>query len=230
MRQLRTFGDNRTLSYCTFFGAVPETKDHCPSRIFLDEPYPENLPVVPSCLKCNNDFSIDEEYVACLISCVFNGTTQPNEISRPKIQRILNQKPSLLKRIELQSKKLSDLTLAFEPEMSRLRKVIIKLTQGHALHEVHELCIQKPTVVKINPVTEFSGDEWTDFASPTKLSVFSEVGSRAMQRLRIKDGIYFLDWIHAQPHCYSYYVSQNHAVEVRILLQNYLACYVRWDL
>jgi hypothetical protein len=229
MRQLKTFGDSRTLSYCTFCGAVPETKDHCPSKIFLDEPYPENLPVVQSCLKCNNDFSIDEEYVACLISCVIDGTTLPDKISRPKIRRILEQKPLLLKRICQQSKKLSDTTLVFEPEVLRLKTVVIKLARGHALHEVHELCIQEPNVVKVNPVTELSGEEWKDFASSKQLSALPEVGSRAMQRLRIQEDVFFLDWIHAQPNAYSYHVSQNHAVEVRILLQNYLACYIRWD-
>ena len=228
MRQLKTFGDSRTLSYCTFCGAVPETDDHCPSRVFLDEPYPENLPVVPSCLECNNGFSIDEEYVACLISCVIDGTTKPDKISRPKIRRILEEKPFLLKRIEQQSKKLPNTTLTFEPEVSRLKKVIIKLARGHALHEIHEHCIQQPDVIKVNPVTELSSEEWKDFANPEQLSAFPEVGSRAMQRLRMQDDLCFLDWIHAQPDVYSYYVSQNHAVEVRILLQNYLACYVRW--
>lgn len=229
MRQLKTFGDSKTLSYCTFCGAVPETKDHCPSKIFLDEPYPENLPVVQSCIKCNNGFSIDEEYVACLIFCAIDGTTKPDKISRPKIRRILEKKSLLLKRIEQQSKKLPDTTLVFEPEVSRLQKVIIKLARGHALHEIHEHCIQEPDVIKVNPVAEFSSNEWRDFANPEQLSALPEVGSRAMQRLRIQDDLYFLDWIYAQPDVYSYHVSQNHAVEVRILLQNYLACYVRWD-
>lgn len=229
MRQLRTFGDNRTLSYCTFCGAIPDTKDHCPSKIFLDEPYPENLPVVPSCLECNNGFSNDEEYVACLMSCIIDGTTLPDKISRSKIRRILEQKPLLFKRIDQQSKKLSDTTLVFEPEISRLKTVVVKLARGHALHEVNEICIQEPNMVKVNPVIEFSGEEWKDFASPKQLSALPEVGSRAMQRLRIEDDVFFLNWIHAQPNAYSYHVSQNHAVEVRILLQNYLACYIRWN-
>lgn len=134
-----------------------------------------------------------------------------------------------MKRIEQQSKKLPDTTLVFEPEVLRLKKVVIKLAQGHALHEIHELCIQEPNVVEITPVTDFFAEEWKSFANPKVLSVLPEVGSRAMQRLTMEDDAFYLDWIHAQPNAYSYYVSQNHAVEVRILIQNYLACYVRWD-
>ncbi len=229
MRQLRTFGDNRTLSYCTFCGAIPETKDHCPSKIFLDEPYPENLPVVQSCLKCNNDFSIDEEYVACFLSCLVDATTKPEKISRSKIQRILSEKPLLLKRIEKQSKVLLAGVMQIEPESERLKRVIVKLARGHALHEIHELCMQAPSETRINTVNNFSSQEWHAFANPEALTLFPEVGSRAMQRLRVEDGTFFLDWIIAQKDTYSYYVSQNHAVEVRILLLNYLACYVRWD-
>jgi hypothetical protein len=47
MEQLPNFGDQRTLAYCAFCGGETGTRDHCPSRIFLDQPFPDNLPVVP---------------------------------------------------------------------------------------------------------------------------------------------------------------------------------------
>ncbi len=145
--------------------------------------------------------------MACLISCVIDGTTQPNKISRSKIRRILEEKPLLLKRIEQQSKKLPDATLLFEPEVLRLKKVVIKLAQGHALHEIHELCILQPSVVELKPVTDFFAEEWKSFANPEELCALPEVGSRAIQRLRIENDTFYLDWIHAQPNAYSYYVS-----------------------
>jgi hypothetical protein len=61
MRQLRTFGDERELCLYAYCEGVPETRDHVPSRVLLDEPYPENLPVVPACKSCNSGFSADEE-------------------------------------------------------------------------------------------------------------------------------------------------------------------------
>jgi hypothetical protein len=48
MQQLRSYADERLVASCVYCGNVTETRDHVPSRILLDEPYPENLPVVPS--------------------------------------------------------------------------------------------------------------------------------------------------------------------------------------
>lgn len=42
------------------------TRDHVPSRAFLDRPFPPNLPVVECCRRCNNGFSLDERH--CLPS------------------------------------------------------------------------------------------------------------------------------------------------------------------
>lgn len=67
MKQIKTFSDLRLNTQCAYCGEYPETRDHVPSKIILENPFPENLPVVPSCLKCNNGFSLDEEYFACLI-------------------------------------------------------------------------------------------------------------------------------------------------------------------
>ena len=180
-------------------------------------------------LEMYRSFSADEEYVACFLSCLVDATTKPEKISRSKIQRILSEKPLLHKRIEKQAKVLSNGVMQIEPESERLNGVIIKLARGHALHEIHELCMQSPSETSINTVNNFSSQEWHAFANPEALTLLPEVGSRAMQMLRVEDGTFYLDWIIAQKNTYSYYVSQNHAVEVRILLLNYLACYVRWD-
>lgn len=67
MEQLRSFGDTRQLSFCAYCGGSTESRDHVPSPVLLDEPYPDNLPVVGACVDCNQSFSIDEEYIACAI-------------------------------------------------------------------------------------------------------------------------------------------------------------------
>jgi hypothetical protein len=50
---------------CVYCGRVTETRDHVPSRVLLDEPYPDNLPVVPSREACNTNrkssTKLDEE-------------------------------------------------------------------------------------------------------------------------------------------------------------------------
>lgn len=94
MKYFRSFGDQRELGLCTFCGGDTGTRDHCPSKIFLDQPFPDNLPVVPACVECNNNFSADEEYMACLVACVLSGTTEPNLIKRQRIAKILKKKKS----------------------------------------------------------------------------------------------------------------------------------------
>ena len=88
MKQIKTFSDNRLDYYCCYCGNAPDSRDYVPSRILLDEPYPENLPVVPSCSKCNNSLSLDEEYFACLIECILCGTTNIQRLKREKIKKI----------------------------------------------------------------------------------------------------------------------------------------------
>ena len=100
MEQLPSYGDQRTLAFCAFCGGETGTRDHCPSRVFLDAPYPDNLPVVPACSACNGSFSEDEEYLACLISCVLAGSTDPDAVPREKIKKILDRKSALRARIE----------------------------------------------------------------------------------------------------------------------------------
>jgi hypothetical protein len=83
VQHVSTYADQRILAFCAFCGGETGTRDHCPSRVLLDEPLPSNLPVVPACAACNSSFSGDEEYVACLISCVVAGSTDPEAMSRP---------------------------------------------------------------------------------------------------------------------------------------------------
>jgi hypothetical protein len=74
MEQLENFGDERQSAYCVHCAGQTDTRDHVPSRVLLDEPYPPNLPVVPACRDCNEEASADEEYVACLVECTLAGS------------------------------------------------------------------------------------------------------------------------------------------------------------
>ena len=48
---------------CIYCGAEADTREHCPSKAFLELPLPTNLIVLPACNRCNNGFSSDELYV-----------------------------------------------------------------------------------------------------------------------------------------------------------------------
>lgn len=72
------FSDERLLASCVYCGAATESKDHVPSRVLLDREHKSTLlPTVPACNRCNNGFSDDERYLACLIDCVVTGSTAP---------------------------------------------------------------------------------------------------------------------------------------------------------
>src|SRR5690348_8270454 len=84
-----SYGDNRKMGYCVHCGGPYQSRDHVPSKVLLDEPYPENMLVSPSCFSCNQGFSRDEEYLACLIECVLIGDVDPSNIERKRIAEIL---------------------------------------------------------------------------------------------------------------------------------------------
>ena len=92
----KLFYDDRLKGHCVYCGGSEETRDHVPSKVLLDEPYPEDLPVVPACLECNNGFSLDEEYLACFLECVLCGTVDPRALKRDRIRRKLQDNPNLL--------------------------------------------------------------------------------------------------------------------------------------
>lgn len=230
MQQFASYGDERTLGYCAFCGGQTGTRDHCPSKAFLDQPYPENLPVVAACHECNSSFSLDEEYLACLISCVVAGSTDPELIARPKVSRILNEKPALRAMLGQTMSKTTD-TTAFVPDQKRVAAVVTKLAQGHALYELHESCARLPDEFTSFPLAFFTSQQRASFENPVASSVWPEVGSRALQRLVEvnADGAVSKTWLEVQPGRYRFHACIGEGIEVRIVLHEYLACFVRWN-
>ncbi len=206
------------------------TRDHCPSRVLLDEPYPANLPVVPACSNCNTRFSPHEQYLACLISCVLAGSTDPTKIARLKIQRILSDTPALRARIE-QSRSESADGIVFSPEYERVSAVITKLAQGHALYELHEPHPDPPDAIQITPFGLMSESDRDAFESSRTggLSTWPEVGSRAMQRMVGIDTPPEYPWLVVQPGLYRFHASVTSGISIRIVIHEYLACHVLWD-
>ena len=96
------YGDTRLNQFCAFCGCQTETEDHVPSKCFLDKPHPQDLPVIPCCYKCNHDFSLDEEYVSCMIDCMKAGTASPTLVEREKTRKSLMHNPKLQERISAQ--------------------------------------------------------------------------------------------------------------------------------
>ena len=232
MDPLHLFLDERLTGMCVYCGAQPETRDHGPSKVLLDEPYPSQLPVVGACESCNASFSLDEQYLACFIDCVICGTAETAELQRPNVKRILSGNPALQHRIEASRRADGAGNLLWQPEINRVRKVISKLAQGHVAYELYPK-IEEPLEVTFAPLPTLSKEKRTAFENMTsgKLDLWPEIGSRAFLRACGKSPNRFEqsgDWVVVQPGRYRYAAVETGKDLVRIVLSEYLACKVSW--
>jgi hypothetical protein len=228
-RQL--FADERLTKLCVFCGTASESRDHCPSKVFLDEPFPANLPVVDACIKCNNSFSLDEQYVACLIETVICGSARPGDVSRQNVKRILTDTPKLAAQLK-DSKRLDESgNLVWEVDTNRVRRVMLKLARGHIAYEFSLPKIEEPDIVSFVPLILMSDEQRSAFESPGNSSrgLWPEIGSRAfIHAAKNLPNSPPTEWAIVQPGRYRYLVSQSDGDFVRLVLSEYLACYVSW--
>lgn len=231
MRQIKTFSDERYEYNCSYCGGETGTRDHIPSKVFLDEPYPENLPVVPACDICNQDFSLHEEYIACLIESAKGGTTEIDKLKREKIKRIFKQKPLLQKRIE-ESKFEENGIIYFKAEEERLRKVIVKLVKGHAKFEYSQPQFEEPQHLWANALGSLTQEQLNDFLSVKKSAIdkVPEIGSRAFHRVLISEQFIVQEkWIEVQERNYSYLTEDlGDSIRVKLIIRMFLAVEAIW--
>ena len=226
MRQLANYGDIRQVAVCAYCCGATKTRDHVPARVLLDEPFPENLAIVPACLDCNNAASVDEEYLACLVECVICGTTEPHALQRAKVRRLLAERPRLQARLAAAHRQ-EDAQSVFSVELERVEYIVAKLARGHSLYELNEPMIAVPSSIWIAPL-HLLGDQAREAFESTaghSFATWPEIGSRAMQRW-VESG---QKWIEVQSGRYRYLATADVVVRVRLVLSEYLACEVRWD-
>ncbi len=222
------FSDEQLLASCVYCGAETESKDHVPSRVLLDRwPEPTVLPTVPACKRCNNGFSDDERYLACLIDCVVTGSTDPALLRRPKVARTLEARPVLRAEIEATREQVGD-RIVFAVENDRVENVLLKLTKGHAAFELSEPQLGEPESLRFGPLETMTPEERTSFEQPQASSVWPEVGSRAMQRIVLPWRPDVSQWVTVQPGRYRYAAFLDPGVVVRVVLSEYLAGEASW--
>lgn len=243
MEQLRDYSDERLLTGCIYCRAQSNTREHLPSRVLLDKPYPENLPVVGACQPCNNGFSKDEEYLACLIEAVIAGTTTLEKIRRPTIAALLKRSPILRTRIEA-AKTIDGGKVVFQVEHDRVRRVLIKLARCHAAYELKQECHDEPASIWWQPIDLLPKPNLEEFNSPHVIRTYGEVGSRGMQRLCVAEvtlagstgeekivQLILNNWVDVQEGRYRFQaIDDCGVVRIKIVIGEYLACEVAWEL
>jgi hypothetical protein len=246
MDQVKPFSDERLRQACVYCGGATGTRDHVPSRVLLDEPLPDNLPVVDACSSCNSGFSEDETYVACLIDVVQASIADPDLVQRTKIARILREQPQLRAKFE-RARRVTHGVVSFDVESARVRNILLKLARGHAAFELDERRRDEPARVLITPLAQLEPGAREDFETPPVVSLFPEVGSRAMQRMSVvtldlasvdepshivsEQFVLGPEWMEVQPERYRYLAAALDAggVVVRLVLSEFLACEVTWS-
>lgn len=226
MRQFKNFGDERQTDRCVYCGKGTETREHTPPKVLLDEPYPENLPIVQACEICNQGYSLDEEYFACLIECARTGSVDLKIIEREKVRTILLRKPALLDKLQKAITKTSDGQKAFSIEPERFKKVLLKIAQGHVLYEQNEPKREDEISSFTFGTLEMLSDESREiFEAIPYANKAPEVGSRAMQNILMSGDLMGMPWVEVQENRYRYLIFQE---GVRMVFSEYIWCEILW--
>lgn len=227
------YGDTRLNHFCAFCGCPTETEDHVPSRCFLDKPHPQDLPVIPCCYKCNHDFSLDEEYVSCMIDCMKAGTASPTLVEREKTRKSLLYNSKLQERISSQIRDFGGVLL-YDIEKERFKKVFRKLAFGHLAYENDTLTWESSYRIDIHLLSEMSDSQRECFFRPYKSEFLPEVCSHSLDHVivRCEDG--YLDscispWIPIQEGRYVYCVSSDGSI-VKFVIAEFLAVEVNIEI
>ena len=239
MDQIYEFADERHKSLCIHCGCsasvgVSITRDHVPTKALLCKPYPENLPIVVICAKCNNDFSADEEYLSVFLQCAIFDSTNP-ELLPDKVVRALQRNPKLRARVEqskMEYQTVSGETRCFwRYKTEAVENIVVKNARGHVLYECGEPIMGEPTCVWTLPLAWMTAMEREKYNTVDWAEVSPEVGSRMMQRIfteqDMRDG-----WIIVQDGIYRFHVDlqdRNNGILVKSVLSEHLATKVLWS-
>jgi hypothetical protein len=230
MRQWPDGGDSRNKGFCAHCGGPDETRDHNPSKVFLDDPLPENLPVASSCQPCNAGFSEDEEYLACLLECVIAGHVEPGRLARATIAKSLAANHRLRREL-LEARSEQNGQPLWNPDADRVRRVVLKLARGLVDFELNEPRLDEPDLMNVAPLLLLSDDARREFEGESGgFALWPEIGSRAFHRLLgFHDDSFENGWIVVQRNRFRYRVTQEDGMRVRLVLREYLAADVAWD-
>ncbi len=246
MKYKKRYGENTGLGYytcwqkekengCIYCGNPATTREHCPSKVFLSEPYPEDLPTIPACFECNNSFSEDEKYVACFL-----------DILKSTVYSDINPFPETVERLSNDNKlaatlkeeiKLEDSKICYEVNEKRMARILNKLAICHAGFEFDYVDFDNVPFIKYNLIFELSDDQINDFNCIPEINIATEVGSREIstpfiiQNISSGEAIAFAFWNDVQEGRYRYqvYLNSDGQVVVKIIIFEFLYCEVIFE-
>jgi len=131
--------------YCGSFGKI--TDDHIPPKLIFPKPWPKNLICVPSCKKCNNSYSTDDEYFRMMIlfrhdleqhpaykklsPTIFRGLRKPG---RDALRTAVVRNVRKVKVVTKSGLYMGD-AHSYNVDLSRLDRVAARIATGLFFHE-----------------------------------------------------------------------------------------------
>ncbi len=115
---------------CVYCGAeAGDTKDHVPPKCLIRNPYPVNLLTVPSCKKCNNSFSPDEEYFRLVMVGLLCHTDEAELLFDGPISRSMDRNPNI-EELMFGSLRGADKTVILDVDYPRIFRIAEKIARG----------------------------------------------------------------------------------------------------
>lgn len=231
MERVKGIAFDRLKEYCTFcYTAKSQSRDHCPSKIFLNEPLPKDLSVVPSCIKCNGSFSLDEEYVACAVEFLKAFYSEFAHIKNEKIREILTAKPELKIQLNQTYKSYNGINKELFEDI-RFENVLIKNALGHIKFELGLFVQRVPKEFYMFFLPEIDETFRNQFESPVREpDFFPEVGSRLLFRLFERQDLDEKEWVVVQNGVYRFQLQQSaDKINVKIVMNEFLAAEIHFD-
>jgi len=210
---------------CIYCGEEANTREHCPPKAFLQEPYPTDLPVLPACKDCNNGYSNDEHFTKTFLLYLYDVCHRRRTSSSAYSQHI----------IDVANQYLDDGRLN-----RRVLRVFTKIAIGHAVYELSEgfldegWCSDKS---KIQMILRDSCDDavWNEMNQPVILSTIPELGSRSMESTFVvqnssQEPLPIMMWHDVENNIYRYicYIDGNQII-VKMIIWDYFFIVVRLE-
>ncbi len=173
--------------YCIYCGEESDTREHAPSRVFLNKPYPEDLPVLPACKICNNGFSEDELYTEIYIDSMKYLSGYIQFLSKENQERMYKSSAFL----DAQSDLANYYNGSEMAPNAKVVRILNKLAVGHMVYELSEGYTSEETLQLESVTYRFSFDltseEKGQFDSIIFMSdkLLPSLGSRVFERINI---------------------------------------------
>ena len=222
---------------CIYCGNPATTREHVPSKAFLTEPYPDNLPTIPACFKCNNGYSEDENYVACFLDILKSHVYSDYSVQEQTNSRTAKDKKLqniLQKQIETQ-----DGIVFYQLDEQRFDRILLKLARGHGSFEFDYVDFDNAKRrIWYDFLFHIPEEALLNFESIPESDIAPEIGSRSIttpfipQNMETGDAIGFSAWNEVQENRYRYQVSHNKKgnITVKIVIFEFLYSVVEFDI